>query len=104
MRRPVLYIVLSFLLLAMQHDGLVHPFQHLGSAFARPDKTELAPPPAGGACAECALLAAGSTAALGDLPALRSSAPIVEHARFAFLSRTTDAPSYYSSRAPPVSL
>ena len=104
MRRPVLYIVLSFLLLALQHEGLVHPFVHLGSPLARPDKTELVPPQAGGACAECALLATGSSAVLGDLPALQSSAPVVEREKFAFLSRTTDAPSYYSSRAPPVLL
>jgi hypothetical protein len=104
MRRPVLYIVLSFLLLAMQREGLVHPFAHLGSPLARPDKTEWAPSQAGGACAECALLAAGSSAVLGDPPTAQYSAPIVGHARFAFLSRTTEAPSYYSSRAPPVLL
>ena len=104
MRRPVLYVVLSFLLLAMQHEGLVHPFEHLGSALARPDKTELALPHASGACAECALLSAGSNAALGDLPAPQSSAPVIEREKLAFLSRATDAPSYYSSRAPPVLL
>ncbi len=104
MRRPVLYVVLSFLLLAMQHEGLVHPFAHLGSQLERLDKTELALPHAGAACAECALLAAGSSAVLGDLPALQSSVPVVERVRFAFLSRVTDAPSYYSSRAPPVLL
>jgi len=104
MRRPILYAVLSFLLLAMQHEGLVHPFEHLGLKSARPDATELALPHAGGACAEDALLAAGSSAVLGDLPALQSSAPVAEHVTFAYLSRTTDAPSYYSSRAPPALL
>jgi hypothetical protein len=104
MRRPILFAVLSFLLLAMQNEGLVHPFAHLGSALAHSDKTELALPNAGGACAECALLATGSSAVHGELPALRSSTPVGEHVTFAFLSRTTDAPSYYSSRAPPVLL
>jgi hypothetical protein len=104
MRRPVLYVVLSFLLLAMQHEGLVHPFTHLGLKAARPDATELALPHAGGECAEDALLAAGSSVVHGDLPALHHPAPAVERVSFAFRSRATDAPSYYSSRAPPVFL
>jgi hypothetical protein len=104
MRRPVLYIVLSFLLLAMQHEGLVHPFKHLGLQAGHPGQTELALPHAGGACAEDALLAAGSSAVLGDLPALQSSPPVAERVTFAYLSRTAEAPSYYSSRAPPALL
>jgi len=104
MRRPILFAVLSFLLLAMQHEGLVHPFTHLGLKSARPDATELTLPHAGGECAEDALLAAGSSAVLGDLPALQASAPVGERVTFAFLSRAPDTPSYYSSRAPPVSL
>ncbi|SRR5258706_8519881 len=104
MRRPILFAVLSFLLLAMQHEGLVHPFEHMGFKAPRPGATELSLPHAGGDCAEDALLAAGSSAVLGDLPALQSSAPVAERVAFAYLSRSADAPSYYESRAPPVLL
>jgi len=104
MRRPILFAILSFLLVSMQHDGLVHPFEHLASQLKRPDRTELAPPSVDDACAHCALLAAGSHAAHGDLPALPSASPVVERAEFAFRSRPADFPASFSSRAPPVIL
>jgi hypothetical protein len=104
MRRPILFAILSFLLVSMQHDGLVHPFEHLSSQLARSDKTALALPDAGDACAHCALLAAGSHVVLGDLPVLHSVSSVVESATFAFRSRAADFPASFSSRAPPVLL
>ena len=104
MRRPILIAVLSFLLLALQNEGLVHPFGHLDSRAPRPDRTEAALPHAVPACAECALLAAGSDTVNGDSPALEAHAPIAERAWLAFHSRPADAPSFFSSRAPPVLL
>ena len=101
MRRPILYAVLSFLLLAMQNEGLVHPFGHLDTRFARPNKVEAALPHAVAACAICALLAAGSDTVSGDAPALQFSAPAPVGALTAFRSRAVAAPVHFASRAPP---
>ncbi len=104
MRSPILFAVLSFLLLSMQHEGKVHALSHLGSQLTRSHDTELKAPHADGACVECALLAAGSSTVNGDLPALQSPALVTERAWLVFRSRTADVPAYYSSRAPPVLL
>jgi hypothetical protein len=104
MRRSIFFAVLTFLLLAMQNEGLVHPLGHLDSRMPRPDKTEVALPHAVAACAECALLASGSGTVHGDLPALQYPAPATERSWLAFRSRAADAPAYFSSRAPPVLL
>jgi len=104
MRRSIFFAVLTFLLLAMQNEGLVHPFGHLDSRMPRPDRTEVALPPAVAACTECALLAAGSSTVVGDPRALQSAAPATERVWLPFRSRAADAPSYFSSRAPPVLL
>jgi hypothetical protein len=104
MRRPIIYAVLTFLLLAMQHEGLVHPLGHLDSRVPRPDNAEVALPHAVAACAECALLAAGSSTINSDLTALQYPAPVTERAWLAFRSRAADAPRYYLSRAPPILL
>ena len=104
MRRPIIFAALTFLLLAMQHEGLVHPFGHLDSRVPRPDQAEVALPHAVAACAECALLAAGSTTINGDHPSINSPAPVTQRAWLAFRSRAADVPAYFSSRAPPVLL
>jgi hypothetical protein len=104
MRRGILFAVLSFLLLAMQNEGLVHPLGHLGSRVARPDRPEAALPHAVAACTECALLVAGSDAVPGDVPALQFPTSATQGALTAFRSRTVDAPVHFSSRAPPVLL
>ena len=57
-----------------------------------------------GACAECALLAGGTSAVAGDAVAFAFAAPVGERAVSGFRSRPADAPSYFSSRAPPVLL
>jgi len=104
MRRGILFAVLSFLLLAMQNEGLVHPLGHAGTRVARPDRPEAALPHVVAACAECALLAAGSDAVGGDVPALQFPAPAIQGALTAFRSRAADAPVYFGSRAPPTLL
>jgi len=104
MRRPILLAVLTILLLAMQNEGLVHPFGHFDSRMPRPDRTEAALPHVVAACAECALLAAGSTTPVGDPPALQSPTLATERAWRAFRSRSADFPAYFSSRAPPLLL
>ena len=104
MRRGILFAVLSFLLLAMQNEGFVHPLGHVDTRVVRPDRPEAALPHDVAACAECALLAAGSDAVSGDVPALQFPAPATLGALTAFRSRTVDAPVHFSSRAPPVLL
>jgi len=104
MRRGILFAVLSFLLLAMQNEGMVHPLGHLDTRVARPDRTEAALPHAVAVCAECALLAAGSDAVRGDVPALHLPTTAHQGALKAFRSRAVDAPVHFSSRAPPVLL
>jgi len=104
MRRSLFFAVLTFLLLAMQNEGLVHPFGHLDSRMPRPDRTEAALPHAVATCAECALLASGSSAVVGDPPALQSPPPATQRSFLAFRSRAADAPVHFSSRAPPVLL
>ena len=104
MRRGILFAVLSFLLLAMQNEGFVHPLGHLDTRVARPDRPEAALPHDIAACAECALLVAGSDAVRGDVPALHFPTPATLGALTAFRSRTVDAPVHFSSRAPPVLL
>jgi hypothetical protein len=104
MRRGILFAVLSLLLLAMQNEGLVHPFGHLDTRVARPHRTEAALPHVVAACAECALLAAGSDAVRGDVPALHFPAAVTQGALTAFRTRAADAPVYFASRAPPVLL
>jgi hypothetical protein len=104
MRRGFLFAVLSFLLLSMQNEGIVHPLGHVDTRVARPDRPEATLPHAVAACAECALLVAGSDAASGDVPALHFPAPATQGALTAFRSRATDAPVYFASRAPPALL
>ena len=104
MRRGILFAVLSFLLLSMQNEVLVHPLGHLGSRVARPAGPEAALPHAVDACAECALLAAGSDAVRGNVPSLHFTAPATQGALTAFRSRAADAPVYFASRAPPALL
>lgn len=104
MRRPVLYAVLSFLLLAMQNEGLVHPIAHLDSRVARPDRAEASLPHAVAACTECALLAAGSDTVHRDVPAAQLAPGVTQGPLTAFRSRSTDPPVYFASRAPPALL
>jgi len=104
MRRPFLFAVLTFLLLAMQNEALVHSFAHLDSRVPRPERTEVALPHAVADCAECALLASGSSTLTGDPPVLRSRESVSERPQPAYQSRAAAAPAYFSSRAPPVLL
>ena len=96
--RGILMLLLSLLLIGMQHEGFRHALEHFKSAPAR---QELSSPESGTVCVECALLAAGSTA-------LPSGAPVVSAGASAgaiivsVLSEPTLARlSFYRSRAPP---
>ena len=104
MRRGILFAILSFLLLAMQNEGLVHPLGHLDARIARPDRPEAALPHAVAACTECALLVAGSDAIGSDVTSLHFPGPATLGALTAFRSRAVAAPVYFASRAPPLFL
>jgi hypothetical protein len=104
MRRPIFFAILSFLLLAMQNEGLVHPLGHIDTRTSRPDRAEATLPHTVAACVECALLAAGSDAVRGDVPAVHFPPPATHGALAAFRSRAADAPVYFASRAPPALL
>jgi hypothetical protein len=97
--RRALFALLAVLLLAMQHEGLVHPLAHL--QLTRAHDTGLTAPSAGDACAECALLAASGNVAAGALRHAGAHAPITAHVRNAFHSRAADVPAWFHSRAPP---
>jgi len=103
-RRTFLFAVLSLLLLAMQHEGLVHALSHAAPRMARTHDTGLVAPAVGGDCAECALLAGGASVVPGGAAASSHAAPAVGRVGFAFRSRATPAPVHFSSRAPPVLL
>jgi hypothetical protein len=100
----VLTFVFSLLVLGMQLEGQRHALQHIGDRLHRPHEQGLQLPQAEIVCAECALLAGTSNAVAG------SSTPevpvVAANERFSalFLSRSVAAPTYYSSRAPPVLL
>jgi hypothetical protein len=104
MRRPIVFAVLSFLLLFMQQEAQVHALSHLGPQLARAHETQILVPHADSACVECALLAAGTSTATSDPSSLVFAVTDVEPAWVAFRSHPADAPAYYSSRAPPVLL
>jgi hypothetical protein len=105
MQRALAYAVLSLLLLAMQYQGQVHALAHTGTQLARTHDAGLAAPSADGSCVECALLAGGASAAHGAIPQPANGPQASsEPAWVAVRSRTTPAPVYFSSRAPPVLL
>jgi hypothetical protein len=100
----VLTVVCSLLMLGMQLEGQRHALQHLADRLHRPHEQGLQLPQGEIACAECALLAGTSNAIASSSV---SSLPVVaDTKRFdaQFLSQSVAAPTYYSSRAPPLLL
>jgi hypothetical protein len=99
-RRPFVALLCSLLLVAMQYGAQLHALEHLGESLRQtPDHSLTAPRDE--VCPLCALFASGANA-------LASHAVIASVAADARaidlpppLSRAVEAPSYYSSRAPP---
>jgi hypothetical protein len=105
MQRALAYAVLSLLLLAMQYQGQVHALAHTGTQLARTHDAALAVPGADGTCLECTLLAGGASVAHGEPAQHAGRLPATaQPAWIAVRSRTTPAPVYFSSRAPPLPL
>ena len=102
MRRPALLAILSFLLLFMQQGVQLHAISHLGPQLARAKDAGLSAPHADEKCVECALLAGGATAVIGDLPMREATPPAAQRAWHPFQCRPADAPAWFRSRAPPL--
>ena len=96
--RAAFALLLSLLLVGMQHEGFRHELTHFRIA---PAHQELSTPQADAPCAECALLAAGSAALTSDAPVFAASSA----AHVAILpppvAPAPTRPSFYRSRAPP---
>ncbi len=103
-RTVFLTFVVSLLMLGMQLEGQRHALQHLGDRLHRPHEQSLKAPQGEIVCAECALLAGTSNAVAGS--AASTLPAVAANARFDAppASHSVAAPSYYSSRAPPVLL
>jgi hypothetical protein len=96
--RGVFVLLLSLLLVGMQHERFRHELTHFRLA---PAHQELSTPQADAPCAECALLAAGSAALTSDARVFAaSSAPYVAILS-APVAPTLARLSFYRSRAPP---
>jgi hypothetical protein len=100
----VLTFVFSLLMLGMQLEGQRHALQHLADRLHRPHQQGLQLPPGEIVCAECALLAGTSNAAVDSAATVLPVVAANERFDARFLSRSVSAPTYYSSRAPPVLL
>ena len=100
MQRRVLTCLLSVFLLRMQHEALRHALDHAGAQLERINHS-LLEQPTGDTCAECGLLAGTSV----SIPVVLSHAAVAADPWVAIAEQcasvTTDAPSYYRSRAPP---
>jgi hypothetical protein len=100
----VLTFVLSLLMLGMQLEGQRHALQHLGDRLHRPHEQALKLPPGEIVCAECALLAGTSNAVAGSDASMLPAVAANRRFDARFQSQSAAAPTYYSSRAPPVLL
>jgi hypothetical protein len=100
----VLTFVFSLLMLGMQLEGQRHALQHLGDRLHRPHEQGLQLPPGEIVCAECALLAGTSNAVAGSDASTLPAVAVNQRFDARFLSQSAAAPTYYSSRAPPVLL
>jgi hypothetical protein len=99
MLRVILAGCLSFLLLALQQEALVHPLQHDAARFA---ERKVALHTAGDtACATCALIAGGAHGLTGAAHATTAAPPAHAAIAVAIARAAFPAPRYYPSRAPP---
>ena len=96
--RTFLAVLLALLLAAMQHETLRHALSHLRPAVAQ---EQIGKAPADAPCAECALLAAGSSAPsrVATFRAIVAGSYVAP--LHAFVSPAPATPAFYRSRAPP---
>jgi hypothetical protein len=96
----LLALLFAFLLLGMQQEAQLHAISHIGGELQRPHDQGLQLP-VDAPCAECALLAGGSTAAPADSASFHAFAAGFAAPRGTAPSPAFPAPTYYHSRAPP---
>jgi hypothetical protein len=103
MARKFFSFVFAFLLLGLQQELLLHPLTHLPELKAR-HHSSLKLPAIDIACVECSLLAERN--ARGSRLTVASGLQRRRGGSLAFepAARCVAAPSYYRSRAPPLSL
>ena len=104
MRRAVLFAVLSLLLVAMQHQGYVHPIAHLAGGALSSQETHLSSSQPHVDCAQCALLAGGFNVVHSSGPPLAASSPPASLVFHSYRSRAGEVPAWFESRAPPILL
>ena len=101
--RLIQAIALSLLLIGMQLGSELHALEHVGEALKHsPDHSWTTS--GDEQCAICALLAGAATAIAGKVDVGPSEPATHFKPRLALTAIAADAPSYYSSRAPPVPL
>ncbi len=101
--RLVRVITLSLLLVGVQYGGELHALEHVGEAL-RDAQGQFCGAPNDEVCAICALFAGGANAAAGDADVVTLAAGAETKPQFVPASIVAPAPSWYSSRAPPVFL
>lgn len=102
-RHPLLALVFSLLLVGMQFGAQLHALEHLKDSLKHTAQHSLTVP-ASEQCAMCALFAGGANAAAGGQDAAFAAPDAGQTFSPPPASPAATAPSYYSSRAPPVLL
>jgi hypothetical protein len=96
--RLFLAVLLSLLVVAMQQEALRHALSHVAGPT---DYAQLVKPAPDAPCAECAWLAAGAAALIGDPPATPAASDAFDLPAPTPVAPPLAAPSFYHSRAPP---
>ena len=99
-RHPLVALVFSVLLLAMQYGAQLHALEHIGDALRQAPEHSLTAP-RDDVCPLCALFASGANALPGDVACVPAAPDACATALPPSSSLAAAAPSYYSSRAPP---
>jgi hypothetical protein len=94
-------LLLSLLLVGMQLGSELHALQHIGEALSHTSDHSLVLP-VDEPCPICTLFAGGANAAAGNADRATDATDAETLLSFAPASIATPAPSYYSSRAPPL--
>ena len=102
-RHPVVAFVLALLVVGVQYGGELHALEHVGEAL-RDAQGQFCGAPNDEVCAICALFAGGANAAAGDADVATLAVGAETKPQFVPASIVAPAPSWYSSRAPPVFL
>jgi hypothetical protein len=102
-RHPLLALAFSLLLVGMQFGAQLHALEHLRDSLRHTPAHSLTAP-ADEPCAMCALFAGGANAVTAGSGAAFAAPDACQAFSLPPASPAASAPSYYSSRAPPVLL